>query len=220
MSRRRYAWLTPDEYEGAAIVRRPFVIPVPLAPYIAGALALLTEAENWEQSGELSPETMAERMAALLATWQGDEPGSENVLRATILRQTQTFGVATDFYTILPFDLVEYDTLNLWDDDNPDIIMIDEAGLYDINAWVVWNAAVGGQRRAVVNLVSAGITETIAQDIQPGATTALAQTCHAQKTIELQPGEFIYMQAYQNTGATVTLLPRRYGTVFSVVKLA
>ena len=69
---RRRAWLTPDAFEGGVEICRPLVVPLPLLPYVGGALALLTEAHNWEQSGTMTREEAAELMTVVFASWTGD----------------------------------------------------------------------------------------------------------------------------------------------------
>jgi len=55
------AWLTPDLSELEEVqVCRQIVVPVPLLPYVNGALELLAKESNWELYGDATPEQMAQ----------------------------------------------------------------------------------------------------------------------------------------------------------------
>lgn len=52
-------WLTPDTPAGLTVCRR-FRLPIELNPAFSGAIGYLTDSDNWEQFGDLTPEQAAE----------------------------------------------------------------------------------------------------------------------------------------------------------------
>lgn len=61
------AWLTPDESQlSESQVERTVRLPGSLWSYVTGALALLAEAENWEEFGDATPDDMAQFFADVL----------------------------------------------------------------------------------------------------------------------------------------------------------
>lgn len=76
---RRKAFLTPDATTGDNICR-PLSIPLPLLPSFGGALAALTETQQWEQFGAVTPQEAAEACTEIVAAWYasmcGDGPAT------------------------------------------------------------------------------------------------------------------------------------------------
>jgi microcystin-dependent protein len=61
------AWLTPEESQlSESQVERTIRLPGSLWSYVTGALALLAEAENWEEFGDATPDDMAQFFADVL----------------------------------------------------------------------------------------------------------------------------------------------------------
>lgn len=60
------AWLTIDA--PGELVCRELLIPANFIPHLLGALGELTEADNWEPDGTLTPEECAEYMSIMWAS--------------------------------------------------------------------------------------------------------------------------------------------------------
>lgn len=109
--RRKRAWLTPDTYEEAGELCRPLFIPVAFVPMVGGALALLTEHWNWEQSGTMLPERAAEIMTEMLENW-----GPECMDCCTVLAHNIALDQADDRRVVDGIPQASYDGGETWVD--------------------------------------------------------------------------------------------------------
>lgn len=75
MPRRKFAWLTPDEFLEGDYVCHPLLIPRPFVPAVMGAIYELTQAYNWEQHGAMTAEQATELMSAMLLEANENECG-------------------------------------------------------------------------------------------------------------------------------------------------
>lgn len=66
------AWLTPDAPDGST-VRRVLVIPLSYLPAVNGALEELTNAFNWEEFGDQTPDEAAAEMFSLVEAYYVSE---------------------------------------------------------------------------------------------------------------------------------------------------
>jgi len=71
------AWLTPDAPSGDT-TRRVLVIPVEFLSSVNGALEELTEAENWEQYGALTPDQAAAAMRVMVDEYYMSQVSDDN----------------------------------------------------------------------------------------------------------------------------------------------
>jgi len=69
MARRLKAWHTPDSGD-TTVVRGCLEVPTPLLPMVTGALAMLTEAWNWEPVGTMTPAEAAEAATRMLFAFE------------------------------------------------------------------------------------------------------------------------------------------------------
>jgi microcystin-dependent protein len=77
------AWLTPDESQlSESQAERTIRLPGSLWSYVTGALALLTEAENWEEFGDATPDDMAQFFADVLDEYAMSKPYIVGEIRA------------------------------------------------------------------------------------------------------------------------------------------
>jgi hypothetical protein len=77
------AWLTPDGSQlSESQVERIIRVPGSLWSFVTGALTLLTEAENWEEFGDATPDDMAQFMADVLDEYLVSKPYIVGEIRA------------------------------------------------------------------------------------------------------------------------------------------
>jgi microcystin-dependent protein len=77
------AWLTPEESQlSESQVERIIRVPGSLWSFVTGALTLLTEAENWEEFGDATPDDMAQFFADVLDEYLVSKPYIVGEIRA------------------------------------------------------------------------------------------------------------------------------------------
>lgn len=139
---------------------------------------------------------------------------------ACICRNTTNRSIATGDNVTLKWDLVDVDTMNMYREDQ---IVVQEDGIYEVGCTTVWETVRKSDniRRITIYRKREGALDAIAYGSTRGpGVHHIDVEVSARRVIDLQRGDALYVVAYNDSGATVSIKSvSLYSPVFWVVKI-
>lgn len=118
-----------------------------------------------------------------------------NPPRAQVVRKLTPQATTTSIYNPVIFDAVDFDTDRMWDASSPDRLTVRRAGTYQVDAICSFVPHATGARGCRVIRNNVGVTFT--RSINAGGLSTALQV---NATVECRPGDYFYLEAYQNSG--------------------
>jgi len=132
--------------------------------------------------------------------------------------------IANSSSATLTWDTEDLDPMGMHSLADPNVIVIKEKGVYEVKCSTVWadTGTSDGARRIIIWLSRTEDEDTgIAYGSALGTTSNVDVGVSASRIIELQPSDYLYVIAYNNSGASVDIKSSGlYSPIFSVVKIA
>jgi len=140
-----------------------------------------------------------------------------------IIRNSANTTIADGANTTLTWDTSDNNPMGMYDASMTDRITIKEDGIYEVTCNTVWSnpASTSGTRRIIVLRNRVGIDTAIAYGSAVGSSSLVDVGITASRIIELVKDDYLFVNAYNNSGASVDVKNAGlYSPVFSVVKIS